>query len=86
MVIKFTSAFRRQYKKLPKEIKNLARERINIFQKDIFNSRLKTHKLQRESDNYWSFSINYSYRLIFTFDGEIITLCYIGDHTIYHKL
>jgi mRNA-degrading endonuclease YafQ of YafQ-DinJ toxin-antitoxin module len=82
--VSYSPKFVRQYKKLPWELQELAAKREDIFKKDPFDARLKTHKLSGKQDRYWSFSVNYSYRIIFEFAGKESAHFYqIGDHDIY---
>ena len=83
-IIRYSSKFERSYKKLPLEEKLIAEEREQVFRKDSFDSKLKTHKLKGKLRNRWSFSLTYSQRVLFSFykDDEIIFYD-IGDHRIY---
>lgn len=82
--IYYSSHFAKAFKKLPSEIKKLAINIEKIFRKDCFNPKLKTHKLKGGLKDYWSFSINHSYRVLFAFqkEGEIAFVD-IGTHSIY---
>ena len=85
MKIFYLPKFVREYKKLPPEIKNLAKQKEVIFRQDPFDARLKTHKLNGDMREHWSFSINYSYRIIFKIiDKNTIQFHRIGDHDIYN--
>jgi mRNA-degrading endonuclease YafQ of YafQ-DinJ toxin-antitoxin module len=82
--IQYTPAFEKAFNKLPKEIQNQAVIRENIFRGDAFDPKLKTHKLGGKFKNYYSFSVSYSYRIVFRFlsKGRILFVdC--GDHSIY---
>ena len=69
---------------MPKEIKVRAEKREVIFRKDPSDSRLKTHKLHGSQDGFMSFSVDYSYRIIFEFaDADTIIFYEIGAHDIY---
>ena len=84
MTINYSSHFIKQFRKLTKEKQQLAIKRERILIKNPFDSRLKTHKLSGELKNYWSYSINYSDRIIFRFINDREVLFYrIGDHDIY---
>lgn len=84
MQILYLPKFARQFKKLPKSVKDAAIEKEKIFRKNPFDLKLKTHKLKGELDTFWSFSINYSYRIIFDFaDDETVRFYSVGDHDIY---
>lgn len=84
MVILYHSKFKQQFRKLPEEMKSLAIKREKIFRENPFDPRLKTHKLHGELSEFWSFSINYQYRIIFDFTSKKSTRFYnIGKHDIY---
>jgi mRNA-degrading endonuclease YafQ of YafQ-DinJ toxin-antitoxin module len=82
--IGYSSSFIKAYKKLIKlypEINDKFWERVNIFQSNPFNPILKTHKLSGKLNNLWSFSIDFSIRIIFIFDNdEVVTFIDIGTH------
>ncbi|MBU1292403.1 type II toxin-antitoxin system mRNA interferase toxin, RelE/StbE family [Patescibacteria group bacterium] len=84
MKIKYSPKFARDYKKLPNKIKNLIEENEKIFLKNPFDKKLKTHKLSGKLKGFWSFSIDYKYRIIFEFaDKDTIYLYSVGTHRIY---
>ena len=85
MEIIYSSKFAREYKKLPKEIKDLAEEQEIIFRKNPFNPTLKTHKLKGKFTGFLSFSIGYKYRIIFEFSKDKKTIYFhaVGDHDVY---
>lgn len=84
MKIIYTSKFAREYKKLPKEIKLLAEEKEKIFRKNPFTPILDTHKLHGRFREFWSFSIDFKYRIIFEFgENGIVYFHSVGDHAIY---
>lgn len=73
------------YKKLPERIKMLAEEKEPIFRSNPFDNRLLTHKLGGRLKKYWAFSIDYHYRIIFSFEaGNEIRFHAIGTHKIYN--
>lgn len=57
MIIRFTSKFRKAYKKIPKVVKTKAEEREKIFKENPFDSRLDTHKLHGKYKEYWAFTV-----------------------------
>ena len=84
MVIFYYSKFEQQFKKLPKEIKLLVEKKEKIFRKNPFDPKLKTHKLHGELSEFWAFSINYQYRIIFDFaDEDSVRFYSIGKHDVY---
>ena len=84
MRIIYTTEFKRLFKRLPMEIKKEALKREKMLRTDLFDKRLKTHKLSGKLKGCWAFSISYQKRIIFEFgiDG-IIYFHSIGDHNIY---
>jgi addiction module RelE/StbE family toxin len=84
MRIFYSPEFSRKYKKLPDSAKELVKEKTEIFRRDPFDASLKTHKLHGRFRDFWSFSANYEYRIIFKFEeNDIIKFYSIGDHSIY---
>jgi mRNA-degrading endonuclease RelE of RelBE toxin-antitoxin system len=72
--IKISPLFGRQYRKLPKEIKERAKRKEKIFRENPFDPRLKTHKLHDKEKECWAFWIDYKYRIKFIFlsDEEVL--------------
>lgn len=85
MNIFYTSKFKREYKKLTLEIKKKAETREALFRKEPFASILKTHSLKGVLEGFWSFSVDFSYRIIFEFndDQTIVIFHSVGTHDIY---
>jgi len=65
MKIYYSSKFASEYKKLHLKIKKIAEKKEQIFRKNPFDSRLKTHKLKGSLKGFFSFSVNQKYRIIF---------------------
>ena len=89
MRIFYTPTFLKKWKKLPTQIQKLAEKKEKIFRKNPFDDRLKTHKLRGKFKNLYSFSINYSYRIIFEIsktEKEIYYFHTTDNHNIYKKL
>lgn len=84
MTIYYSSKFAKEYKKLPSKVKLSAQKREKIFRIDPFNPQLKTHKLTGKLKEYYSFSIDYQYRIIFEFiEKDIVWFHLVGTHEIY---
>lgn len=65
-----TSGFRKAFKRKVRGNKNREvrfRDRVAIFQKNPFDPRLKTHRLSGQLRGFWSFSIDYDVRVVFSF-------------------
>ena len=84
MKIFYTKKFESEYKKLSKEIKLKVEARESIFRRNPYAPTLKTHKLSGELKDFWSFSVDFKYRIVFEFieDGNIFFHS-VGDHDIY---
>lgn len=84
MQIYYSTKFKREYKKLPKQIKLLAEQKEQIFRQYPFDKKLDTHKLHGRLKEFYSFSINNTYRIVFEFVGkDIVWFHSAGDHSIY---
>ena len=85
MKIIYGTKFEREYRKLPKDIKELAEKREVMFRKDPYDPRIKTHKLHGRLNGYFSFSIGYKHRIIFELNKEdnIAYFYSVGNHDIY---
>jgi len=60
-------------------------EKIEEFQNYDNHKRMSVHKLHGKKKDFYSFSINYKYRILFQYnDKNTITLLTFGDHSIYN--
>ena len=84
--IYYSPTFYKQYKRLPDLVKIFAHKKEYIFKQNPFDPRLHTHKLQGQLAGFWSFSINYHYRIIFEFvNASAVQFHSIGTHEIYER-
>ncbi len=85
MKIIYSPKFAREYKKLSKTVKDIAEQQEKIFRKDLFDPKLKTHKLKGKLNGFSSFSIDHKYRIIFEFSKDKKTIYFhsVGSHDIY---
>lgn len=82
--IYYKPSFIKQYKKLPKSLQEEVKEKIALFGKDPKHPFLKTHKLTGQLKGFYSFSVNYAYRIIFEYlTKKKVALLAVGDHDIY---
>jgi len=87
MNIYYSPAFRKMYKRLPQRLKLAAEEKEKIFRQNPFDTRLDTHKLGGKLRGYWAFSIDYHYRIAFSFVlGGDVRFHAVGTHNIYKRL
>lgn len=76
----FKKAYRKRIKN-NKELKRKFWDSIELFAKDPFTIRLKTHKLSGKLKGLWAFSCSYEYRVIFDFiESNEVLLIDIGMH------
>ena len=76
--------FIKKYRKLPKNLREEVREKIELFSKKPRHPFLKTHKLSWALKGRWSFSVNYEYRVVFRhLSKEKVVLLCVGNHDIY---
>ena len=82
--IEYSPKFARMFAKLPRSTKNAAEKKEKIFRRDPFDPQLKTHKLAGRMGSYWAFSVDYRYRIVFSFeDGGFVRFHTVGTHDIY---
>ncbi|MFA5994989.1 MAG: type II toxin-antitoxin system mRNA interferase toxin, RelE/StbE family [Patescibacteria group bacterium] len=84
MNIEYSTMFAKQFRKLSANLQRRAIARERVFNINPFNPSLHTHKLTGRLNGLWSFSIDYSNRVIFRFlDKQTVLFISIGDHSIY---
>ena len=76
--------FEKTFLRLPERIQKLATQKDKWFRNDALDRRLRTHKLKGKLSEYWSYSVNREYRILFRFLGPSEVIYYdIGTHEIY---
>jgi len=84
MIIRYKPSFVRDFKKLPVELQEEVFEKIEAFKNSSTHKKLKVHKLKGKLRSFYSFSVNYSHRIVFMYeDKHATTFITIGDHDIY---
>lgn len=82
--IAFSSSFRKAFRKRVTgniELENRFWQRVDIFIRNPFDERLKTHKLSGKLKDLWNFSVDYDVRIIFYFvDEQKVIFINIGKH------
>ncbi len=83
--IHFDSTFEKHWKKyllgLTEKQKEYLRNRLSIFKEDIFDKRLKTHRLKGNLKEYYAFSVSYSNRIVFKIiEDNSVYFIEIGSH------
>ena len=85
--ILYDAAFEKKFAKYKSKLTDSERQRLKqrlaIFKEDVFDKRLKTHKLKGELSAYHAISISHSDRLVFQVlsDGGVYFI-EVGDHDI----
>ncbi|MGI9165930.1 MAG: type II toxin-antitoxin system RelE/ParE family toxin [Pyrinomonadaceae bacterium] len=82
--VSFSSSFQRAFKRKIKgktALETLFWERLEIFQNNPFDQRLRTYKLSGRLKDLWSFTIEYDLRVVFSFlEGDRVLFIDIGAH------
>lgn len=86
MKIFFKPTFVRQFKQLDLGLQEEATEKIELFKDKKNHKQLKAHQLHGRLVGWYSFSVNYKTRIVFSYleKNEAVLLA-IGDHTVYDK-
>jgi mRNA-degrading endonuclease RelE of RelBE toxin-antitoxin system len=80
----FTKSFKKQYKKLPKEIQKAFDQKLQLFLQDISHPSLRTKRIQGTTDR-WEGSVTMKYRFTFQFSNNTLIFRAIGSHDIILK-
>lgn len=84
MQIFFAPRFVRQFKKLSPELQADVEKAIELFRASSRDQSLNLHKLQGKLKGFFSFTVNYRYRIVCEQDGENVwALLAVGDHDVY---
>ncbi len=82
MIVKYTSTFKKQYKKLPKKFQRQFAERLLLFEEDQTNPKLRVHPLKGKYAGYWSINVSGDLRALYRKKGEeIVIFALIGTHS-----
>lgn len=85
ITVLYKPTFVRQYKKLPAALQEEIKEKIALFAKKPKYPFLKTHKLKGKLKKFYSFSVNYEYRIVFVFESKTsAVMLAVGDHSVYN--
>jgi addiction module RelE/StbE family toxin len=82
--VAWDQGFKKTYQKKVKndaELKGRFWDAVEMFAKDPFHRRLRTHKLTGRLEGLWAFSVSFDCRVIFKFLGKTeVLLIDIGGH------
>lgn len=80
----YKPSFVRQYKKLHGDLQEEVKDKILQFKNPETHIKLKVHKLKGKLQDFYSFSVNYKYRIVFIYEkNQSVSLLSVGDHDIY---
>jgi len=86
-LIHYDATFEKQWTKYLKRLtdkeKKQLKDRLVIFREDVFDKRLRTHRLKGNLREYYAFSISYADRIVFKLlDDTEILFIEIGSHDV----
>ena len=84
MQISYSPSFINRLEKLESRLQEEVLDKIDLLKDRNNHKMLKVHKLHGKYKNRWSFSVNYEFRILFSYlkKNEIVLLA-IGLHDIY---
>lgn len=84
MKVLYTNRFLRDLKALPEDLRDEVSEKIERFKDRGNHKALKVHKLHGSLVGYYSFSVNFKYRVLFSYDShKDAILAAVDDHSMY---
>jgi mRNA-degrading endonuclease YafQ of YafQ-DinJ toxin-antitoxin module len=86
MDVSYKPTFVRQFNKLEIALQTEVLEKIELFKSSPAHSTLKVHKLTSVLQGCYSFSVNYSIRIVFQYETkQEAVLLAVGDHNVYKR-
>ncbi|MFA5714619.1 MAG: type II toxin-antitoxin system mRNA interferase toxin, RelE/StbE family [Candidatus Paceibacterota bacterium] len=85
IIVYYSKDFKRDWDKLPEEIKCSAVGKEKIFKQNPFHPSLKIHQLKGRLKGLWSIHVNMQYRIILQFEEDCVIFIAIGTHGIYDR-
>ena len=84
MEINILESFREDYKRLPKNIQAKADKQLRFLIENPKHPSLKVHRIEG-THGFWEFYVDRSYRCVYTQEGDVAVLRYIGPHDVIEK-
>lgn len=82
MRVRYTSKFKKQYKKLPEKFQQQFVARLNLLLQDPINSVLRDHPLKGKFVGYWSINVNGDLRALYkNLADETLIFSFIVTHS-----
>jgi mRNA interferase RelE/StbE len=82
--IRLTETFRKDYRRLPKSIREKADKQLRFLSDNPKHPSLKIHRIEG-AHGFWEFYVDRSYRCVYTLESDAAVLRYIGPHDIIEK-
>ncbi len=84
IIVAYKATFVRQFDALEEGLQNEVLEKIELFKNPKNHRQLKVHKLHGPLRDWYGFSVNYKFRIVFSYvtKSEVVLLA-IGDHEVY---
>ena len=79
--LRILSTFKKDYKKLPPEIKDKVDRQLNFLIENPSHPSLNLHPI-RGTKGIWEGYVDYQYRFTFELEGEFYVLRKVGSHDI----
>ncbi|MEI8270285.1 MAG: type II toxin-antitoxin system RelE/ParE family toxin [bacterium] len=84
MEILYKPTFIRHFNKLEELLQDEVLEKIELLKDKKNHKQLKVHKLTGKLKDFNSFSVNYTYRIVFFYENKKrVVFLAIGDHDVY---
>ncbi|OGG40976.1 hypothetical protein A3A21_01250 [Candidatus Jorgensenbacteria bacterium RIFCSPLOWO2_01_FULL_45_25b] len=80
----YAPGFIRKFKKLDTGLQDEIIEKLGLFKNEANHEKLKVHKLKGVLKNCHSFSVNYKFRVVFSYGSKNdVHILSVGNHEIY---
>lgn len=81
----YSKGFLKYLKKLDPQLQKETEYKIELFRNEQNNKNLEIHKLKGRFKGFYSFSVNYKNRVLFSYNNNktVALLHDVGDHDIY---
>jgi len=84
MEILYKPSFIWQFNKLDEALQEEVLEKVELFKDKSNHKNLHVHKLGGKLKDFYSFSVNYSFRIVFSYDTkERASFLAVGNHVVY---
>lgn len=84
MQVVYTRTFKKDYKKLPENVKTQVNKQLGFLLQDRFHPSLHLKKMS-DPREIWELRVNQGYRLTFKINDNTVILRKVGTHKILHN-